>query len=428
MTTRLVIRGGQPLSGTVKPVGNKNAVLPMMAACLLTDQPLVLRNVPRIQDVFSMLDLLEQLGVAVNLRGHRLTLCAAGLRRHTLDADLCRRVRSSILLAGPLAARHGRATLRPPGGDVIGRRRVDTHFLGLRALGIQVEAERVYRFTRKRLRGADIILDEASVTATENILMAAVLAPGSTTIFPAACEPHVTDLAQLLIAMGARIRGLGTNRLEIEGVSELHGATHAVSPDYIEVGSFLAAAAATGGSLRITDLGDPLTLSVIGRSFAKLGVTWTIDGNGSLVLPQRKTRRVRKDFGEQTPKLEDGIWPAFPSDLMSVAIVLASQVHGSTLFFEKLFESRLYFVDHLIAMGANVVQCDPHRALVSGPSVLHGSHLSSPDIRAGMALIIAALCAKGVSTIANAKIIDRGYERIDKRLRALGADIRREKD
>ncbi len=423
--SRFIIRGGKRLSGSLVPAGNKNAVLPMLAACVLTDKPVTLENVPRIDDVRTMLDLLSGIGVEVEARENTVRLCAAGLRRSRLDPALCGRVRSSILLAGPLAARLGRATLSPPGGDVIGRRRVDTHFQGLAALGIEVEGGRDYVFRRRRLDGAAMVLDEASVTATENVLMASVLAKGRTTIFNAACEPHVSDLAVLLNKMGARISGIGTNRLEVEGVTALGGANHRVQPDFIEIGSYLAAAAVTGGDLRVTGV-DPEPMAIIGRTFQKLGLRAQWSGPDTLVQPRQKLKIV-KDFNGAIPKIEDGPWPMFPSDLMSVLLVAATQAQGTILFFEKMFESRMYFVDHLISMGAGIVVCDPHRVLVTGPSRLHSIAMASPDIRAGMALLIAALCAKGESVVQNAQTIDRGYERVEEKLRALGADIVRER-
>ncbi|NLG34409.1 MAG: UDP-N-acetylglucosamine 1-carboxyvinyltransferase [Lentisphaerae bacterium] len=424
---RFLIHGGNPIQGAFRPLGNKNAVLPMLAAGVLTDEPVTLENVPRILDVENMLHLLAGLGVEVSRRGHSVTLCAKGLNKTALDPALCGRVRGSILLAGPLPARHGSATIHSPGGDVIGRRRLDTHFEGLALLGIRLAwKDGVFHLRRTRaFRGAELLLDEASVTATENILMAAVLAPGRTVIRNAACEPHVQDLGALLNHMGAKISGLGTNRLEIEGVKRLGGARHRVGPDYIEIGSFLAAAAATGGALSVSELPDATAIQVMQRAFARLGVGWTA-GDGKLSLPARQALRVRKDLGGAIPKMEDGIWPAIPSDLLSVALVLATQTRGEILFFEKLFESRMYFVDRLLEMGATLVQCDPHRVLVSGPARLRAQHITSPDIRAGMALVIAALCARGRSVIEQAEMIDRGYERIDARLRALGADIRRE--
>ena len=425
---RFVISGGNRIGGTFRPLGNKNAALPMLAACALTDEPIELENVPGILDVDNMLRLLEDLGVRTARWGNTVELCAAGLRKTELDPGLCGRVRGSILLAGPLAARHGGATLFPPGGDVIGRRRLDTHFDGLGRLGIGTSiAGGAFRLRRTRaFRGADMLLDEASVTATENVMMAAALAPGRTTIMNAACEPHVQDLGALLVRMGAKIWGLGTNRIEIEGVKRLGGARHRIGPDYVEMGSFIAAAAATGGALEIEELPDATTLQVMGRAFGRLGVEWRTEG-GKLVLPAGQKLRVRKDMGGAIPKMEDGIWPAIPSDLLSVALVLATQTRGEILFFEKLFESRMYFVDRLLEMGATLVQCDPHRVLVSGPARLRPQLLTSPDIRAGMALVIAALCAKGRTTIEQAEMVDRGYERVDARLRDLGAEIVREK-
>lgn len=421
---KFIINGGNLIGGKFSPRGNKNAVLPMLAACTLTDQPVTLCNVPDIADVRVMLDLLMSLGVAVQKSAGCVTLCAAGLKNTELDEEYCRKVRTSILLAGPLTARHGSAKIYSPGGDVIGRRRLDTHFYGLRALGIEVNDLAPYHFKRKTLAGADLILDEASVTATENILMAAVLADGETSIFNAACEPHVQDLANLLVKMGATIAGIGTNRLTIRGVKQLGGATHTIQPDYIEAGSFLTAAVVTGGSLEIPEPGDAVTLNVLEKGFSKLGVSWTLT-DGVLKMENKTGRMTLPDLGNYTPKIEDGIWPSFPSDLMSVLIVLATQTQGQILFFEKLFESRMYFVDHLMGMGANIIQCDPHRVVVSGASKLRGSRLSSPDIRAGMAMLIAACCAEGRSVIDNAQVIDRGYEAIDERLRALGADIER---
>lgn len=425
--SKFIINGPTRLSGEFVPAGNKNAALPMLAATLLTDEAVELCNVPDIEDVFVMLRILECMGVAVEKHGDCVTLCAAGLQSTDPPLDMCSRIRASIVLAGPLAAAHGSARVYTPGGDAIGRRRVDTHFAGLEALGIDVQpnsSQSEYVLKRRKLAGANLILDEASVTATENIVMAASLAPGRTSIYNAACEPHVQDLCGLLNAMGAGIRGIGTNRLEIEGVERLHGARHRVSFDYVEMGSILAAAAATGGKVRIPIEDDPTVMRIIERPFRKLGVDWNIV-DGVLNLSDQIDLRVMSDLGSSIPKIEDGIWPAFPSDLMSVTLVLATQATGTVLFFEKLFESRMYFVDRLIEMGARIVQCDPHRVVISGPSRLYGTHQTSPDIRAGMALLIAALCAEGQSVIENAQMIDRGYSGIDLRLQALGADIRR---
>ncbi|MCX7591614.1 MAG: UDP-N-acetylglucosamine 1-carboxyvinyltransferase [Kiritimatiellae bacterium] len=420
---RFVIHGGKRLSGRHTVPGNKNAALPMLAACLLTDQTLQLHNVPLIEDVRVMLDILDHLGVSVQLHGRTVRLRAMGIRRHRVPSELCRKVRSSILFAGPLVARVGKAVLFPPGGDVIGRRRLDPHFDGLRQLGVRIDTAEQYVFERGMFCGADILLEEASVTATENVLMASVLAPGRTTIFNAACEPHVQDLCRLLNAMGARISGIGTNLLTIEGVPALHGTAHTIAPDYVDAVSFIAASALTNGELLVEPV-ELQPMTVVARQLRKLGLCWRISEN-ALRLPARQCLRVRNDFGEAIPKIEDGPWPAFPSDLMSVAIVLATQADGTMLFFEKMFESRMFFVDRMIAMGARIILCDPHRVIVNGPAKLHGTHLSSPDIRAGMALLLAALCARGTSIISNAESIDRGYEQVDQRLRMLGADIER---
>jgi len=419
---RFIIQGGRPVTGQHTVPGNKNAALPMLAACLLTDEPVRLTNLPLIEDVRSMLALLEHLGVGITLDRHTVTLNAKSLRTTVLDPDLCRRVRSSILFAGPLAARHGRATVSPPGGDVIGRRRLDTHFAALTQLGIALQwTHGAYGFRRRAFKGTDILLDEASVTATENAVMAAVLAPGRTTLFNAACEPHVQDLCRLLNRMGARIKGIGTNFLVIHGVERLHGVNYRIGPDCIDAMSFIAAAAVTGGSLTLSGL-SPDLFAVIQRPFCKLGIHGSFHGR-DFQLPARQKLRVENDYGTAIPKVEDGPWPSFPSDLMSVSIVLATQARGTMLFFEKMFESRMYFVDRLIDMGARIVQCDPHRVIVSGPARLNGTHLSSPDIRAGMALLLAALCARGESIIDNAQIIDRGYENVELDLQQLGADI-----
>ena len=422
--SRIIIKGQRRISGSFTPSGNKNAALPMLAASLLTDEPVTLHNLPLIADVRVMLELLAGLGVDVLLKDRSVTLRAERVRKTRLDPALCRKVRASILVAGPLVARAGRASIHPPGGDVIGRRRVDTHMTGLRSLGVKVEGGDFFSFRAKRLRGASILLDEASVTGTENLLMAATLADGASVIYNAACEPHVQDLGALLTKMGARIDGLGTNRIRITGVDRLHGAEHFIGPDYIEAGSYLAAAAVTGGDLSVSGIGGDDVRVVVGRTFARLGLTWKGEG-GEVVQPAHRYFRIRRDLGGAIPKIEDGIWPMFPSDLMSVALVMATQARGCILFFEKLFESRMYFVDRLIEMGARVVQCDPHRVVIEGPARLHGIHMSSPDIRAGMAMVIAALAAKGTSIIDNAEMIDRGYERVDERLRALGADVER---
>lgn len=424
---QFVIHGGNPIGGVFKPVGNKNAALPMLAACLLTDQPVVLRNVPDILDVRVMLEILDELGVSVDYQPPVVRLHASHLKSARLSPELCRKVRTSILLAGPLLARCGCAHIYPPGGDVIGRRRLDTHFLVLQSLGAELEIfDDHYCFRSAGLRGRFILLDEASVTATENAIMAAVLAKGETVLYNVACEPHIHDLGNLLIQMGADIQGLGTNKLLIRGVEALGGADHTVGPDYVEIGSYVAAVAATGGQLKVElPKSEVLWEPIIQKGFHRLGVHWDMQPD-SLIVSAQQSLVVQKDITSDIAKIEDGIWPAFPSDLMSVAIVLATQVAGTTLFFEKLFESRMYFVDNLISLGANIVVCDPHRVVVIGPGHLRGGIMNSPDIRAGMALLIAALCAEGRSVIRNVDMIDRGYEQIDARLRQLGASIERE--
>jgi UDP-N-acetylglucosamine 1-carboxyvinyltransferase len=419
-----IVEGGARLSGSVEPAGNKNAALPIIAAALLTDQPVTLLNVPRIRDTETLVDLVRTVGAKAEwTETNRLDIQARSIRTEVLDPDLCAKIRASILLAGPLLARCGHVVLPPPGGDVIGRRRVDTHFLAFEQLGATVAAEDQYEFRASTLRGADVFLDEPSVTGTENALMAAVAATGTTVLRNAASEPHVQDLARFLVALGARIEGIGTNTLTINGGGALTGATHRIGPDHIEVGSFIGLAAVTESSLRIVRAGVE-HLRSIRLGFERLGIVCVIDGE-DLVVPAEQSRRIRSDLGGHVPKLEDQPWPAFPADLMSIAIVTATQCEGLILMFEKMFESRLFFVDKLIAMGARIVLCDPHRALVSGPCRLRGARVESPDIRAGMAMLLAALCADGKSTINNAGQIERGYERIDERLNALGARITR---
>lgn len=427
--SKFIVEGGKPIRGTIEPVGNKNAALPMLAACLLTDEPVRLQNVPDIEDVRVMLSILDELGVEISHDETGLTLTARESNPSQPSPELCKRVRSSILLAGPLLARDRIVNLPPPGGDVIGRRRLDTHFLVFSALGATCSYGQTVKIEADSLTGAEILLDEASVTATENAMMAAVFAKGKTILYHAACEPHVVDLGELLCKMGAQIEGLGTNRVIIEGVQKLHGAEHSIGPDYIEAGSFLACAAATGGELTILHGGkNEIWQTVLQRSLQKTGLTFSCPDSNTIVFQSNGPLSIQCDAGLAIPKIEDGPWPAFPSDLMSAAIVVATQAEGSILFFEKMFESRMYFVDRLIEMGARVVQCDPHRVVVSGPSRLHASHMTSPDIRAGMAMITAALCAEGTSVIENAQMIDRGYECIDRRLASLGASISREEN
>ena len=420
----LIIEGGHPLRGTLTPSGNKNAALPALAACLLTDEPVVLRNLPDIQDVWTMGELLADVGVAVERPDpHTWRLHAQEVRLPTFDREQFRRIRGSILLAGPLLARLGQVELPPPGGDVIGRRRVDTHFLAFQELGAEVDADGSFCLRAPSLRGADILLDEASVTGTENAVMAAVLARGTTIIRNAASEPHVQDLCHLLNRLGARIEGIGSNLLVVHGVDRLRGGEFTIGPDHMEVGSYIAMAAMTRGEVRIQNAA-PQNLRMIRTVFRRLGVQVEVEGE-DVYIPPDQPLEVVHDLGGVIPTVADSPWPAFPADLMSVAIVLATQVEGTVLFHEKMFESRLYFVDKLIFMGARIVLCDPHRCVVQGPSPLHGDVLVSPDIRAGMALVGAALCAQGESHIRNVEQVDRGYERVEEKLRSLGARITR---
>ena len=424
MPPRFVVRGGRPLQGVVRPAGNKNAALPILAATLLADGPVELCNVPHIRDVETMLALLADLGAVVAWpERNTVTVDGRGARTKPLDPVLCSRIRASILLAGPLLARFGQVILPPPGGDVIGRRRVDTHFLALEQLGASVMVGDRYELEAKSLTGSDIFLDEPSVTGTENALMASVMAKGRTVLRNAACEPHVQDLARALVAMGASIEGIGSNIYVVEGGRPLHGASYSIGPDHIEIGSFIGLAAVTNGAITIDPVrSDDLRSTLLG--FERLGIRPTVDGT-RLTVAADQERRIRPDLGGHVPKLEDGPWPAFPADVMSTTIVTATQCSGMLLVFEKMFESRLFFVDKLIGMGARIVLCDPHRAVISGPSSLKGGTVESPDIRAGMAMLLAALAADGSSTIHNVGQIERGYERIDERMRALGAEIER---
>jgi UDP-N-acetylglucosamine 1-carboxyvinyltransferase len=428
MPPRFLVRGGRPLRGAIRPAGNKNAALPILASTVLADGPMELDNIPRIRDVETMLALLVDLGASAEWMGPNLVrVDARTVRPKPLDPKLCARIRASILLAGPLLARFGKVTLPPPGGDVIGRRRVDTHFLALEQLGASVTVGDRYELEAKKgLVGADIFLDEPSVTGTENALMAAVAAKGRTVLRNAACEPHVQDLARALVAMGAHIDGIGSNIYTVEGGRPLAGAGYAIGPDHIEIGSFIGLAAVTNGEITIDPVrSDDLRSTLLG--FERLGIRPRVDGQ-RLTVDADQERRIRPDLGGHVPKLEDGPWPAFPADVMSTTIVSATQCAGMLLVFEKMFESRLFFVDKLIGMGARIVLCDPHRAVISGPSPLKGGIVESPDIRAGMAMLLAALAADGSSTIHNVGQIERGYERIDERLRALGADIERADD
>ena len=422
---RFVVEGGYPLTGSITPAGNKNAALAVLPACLLTDEEVTIRNVPQIGDVLDMLEILSDLGVEVRKTGgHEVTLCARAMEKTELRPDLSHRIRGSLTLAGPMLARCGRVTLPYPGGDRIGRRPVDTHFLALEGLGATIEIEEDhYDMSASSLAGGDIFLDEASVTATESTVMAAVLARGTTVLRNTASEPHVQQLCRFLVSLGAQISGIGTNVLTIEGVESLTGGTCELEADYMEVGSFIGLGAVTEGEITIRNAA-PEHLRMILRGFRRLGVNVEVRDQ-DLFVPAGQQLEVMSDVHSAIPKIDDAPWPGFPADLISIAIVVASQAEGTVLIFEKMFETRLFFVDRLISMGARIVLCDPHRVVVAGPSRLHGETLVSPDIRAGMALLIASLCAKGTSTIQNIRQIDRGYERIDERLCGLGARIER---
>jgi UDP-N-acetylglucosamine 1-carboxyvinyltransferase len=423
---KFVINGGVPLSGELTVAGNKNAALPILAACLLTEEELLLERVPRIRDTEAQIAILERLGVEVVWTGdNSVRLCAANVSDVAVDEELSNQIRASFLLAGPLLARFGEARMPPPGGDFIGRRRLDAHLDAFADLGARVDGDRWIELSAPAdgLCPCHIFMDEPSVMGTENALMAAALTPGPTTISNAACEPHVQDLARLLSAMGAEVDGIGSNVMTVHGRDRLGGARHTICADHIEVGSFMALAAATGGEVRIRDAG-PADLLMVRRQFRRLGLSSEVEGEDVLVPPGQRLR-IKADLGDAIPKIEDGPWPAFPADLTSIALALATQADGEILIFEKMFENRLFFVDKLVAMGARITLCDPHRAIVSGPSRLHGERVESPDIRAGMAMLIAALAADGVSEIGNIRQIDRGYEQIDERLRGLGAQIER---
>jgi UDP-N-acetylglucosamine 1-carboxyvinyltransferase len=423
---KFIIQGGVPLSGEIIPAGNKNAALPILAACLLTDEELVVRNVPRIRDVESMLGLLEGMGVKVAWTDeNEVRLQADEISDAEVDEELANRIRASFLVVGPLLARAGDVRMPPPGGDTIGRRRLDAHLDAFRDLGAKVAGDVWIELSAPPdgLKPKRIFMDEPSVMGTENALLAAALTPGPTTIVNAACEPHVQDLARLICKMGAQVDQIGSNVMTVHGQEKLGGAEHDVCPDHIEIASFMALAAATGGELRIRGVVDE-DLEGIRRIFRRIGLQTMVEGGDLLVPPEQKLT-IRDDHGEMTPEIDDGPWPAFPADLTSIALALSTQAEGTILIHEKMFENRLFFVDKLVAMGARITLCDPHRAIVSGPSRLHGARLESPDIRAGMAMLIAALAADGTSEIGNVAQIDRGYERIDMRLRDLGARIER---
>src|SRR5512139_3379687 len=424
---KFVIEGGVPLNGEVTPAGNKNAALPLLAAALLTNEPIVLRNIPQIQDMHVMRKLIESLGVQIeDLDATSWRVTARDLRLADLNPVLCRRIRASILIAGPLVARIGEFKLPPPGGDVIGRRRLDTHILALRALGVDVQYDRGFTFQAKGLRGADFLMDEASVTATENAIMAAVTARGDTIIRNAASEPHVQDLCHFLNGLGAQIEEIGSNTLHIHGVSKLHGGEFTIGPDYLEVISFVGAAAVTRGNVRVKNAGVN-NLGMIAHVFERLGVKWQVEGD-DLIVPSDQSLTVVPDLDGAIPEIKTNVWPAFPTDLISIAITVATQAKGSVMFHDWMFSGRMYFTDKLVGMGARIILCDPYRCLIQGPSQLYSENLESPDIRAGMSLLLAALTAKGKSTVRNIGQIERGYEDVDNKLRALGAQIERVKE
>ena len=418
------IEGGYPISGTIKASGNKNAALPCIAAALLTKETVTLRNIPDIEDTGVMLEILKALGAKVEKGGNHIwKITAAEIKKTDIPSEYTKKIRASILFAGPLVARTGKAALFPPGGDVIGRRRLDTHFLALTELGARVAVTNKFEFTANKLVGKELFLDETSVTATENAVMAAVLAEGRTEITNAASEPHVQDLCNMLNLMGAKISGIGSNILVIDGVKKLNGADFTIGPDFMEIGSFIGLAAATKGSITITGV-NAKDMRPLKISFSKLGIRWDIEGD-TLTVSSDQELKVNTDLGGMIPKIDDSPWPGFPPDLTSIMVVIATQVEGTVLVFEKMFESRMFFVDKLISMGARITLCDPHRAVVSGPSTLHGDHLVSPDVRAGMAMVIAAMAAHGKSRISNVYQIERGYEHLVERLQSLGAHIER---
>jgi UDP-N-acetylglucosamine 1-carboxyvinyltransferase len=419
-----VIEGGRPLEGRVRAAGNKNAALPLLAACVLATDEVRLENVPRIRDVETMMALLNDIGGEAEWTGpNEVRVNAVAATRNELSETLCSRMRASILLAGPLLARFGRAVVPAPGGDPIGRRRLDVHMHALAELGADVRYAQPFEFRADRLTGKRIYLDEPSVTGTENAIMASVTAEGETVLVNAASEPHVQDLCEFLVSLGARIEGIGSNTLRIEGVRELGGGTWRICPDHVEVGSFIGCAAVTGGDVTIDECRPDDLVSIL-PAFERVGIRVEV-GESSIRVPPGQELAVRKDLGAMIPKIEDGPWPAFPADLTSIALIVATQARGEILIFEKMFESRLFWVDKLINMGARVILCDPHRAVVVGPSQLYGQRMDSPDVRAGWAMLIAALCAEGHSRIGNIRWIDRGYERVDERLRSLGAQIER---
>jgi len=421
---KFMIEGGVSLNGEVTPAGNKNAALPLLAASLLTDEPIILRNIPQIQDTRVMRKLVESLGVQIeDLDATSWRVTARDLRLADLNPDLCRRIRASILIAGPLSARVGEFKLPPPGGDVIGRRRLDTHILALRALSVDVKYDRGFSFQAGNLHGADFLMDEASVTATENAIMAAVTAKGDTVIRNAASEPHVQELCYFLNILGAQIEEIGSNTLHIHGVPKLHGGEFTIGPDYLEVISFVGAAAVTHGNVRVKNAGIN-NLHMIAHVFQRMGVVWQVEGD-DLIVPSNQDLKIVPDLDGAIPEIKTNVWPAFPTDLISIAITVATQASGSVMFHDWMFSGRMYFTDKLVGMGAKIILCDPYRCLVQGPNQLYSENLESPDIRAGMSMLLAALAAKGKSTVRNISQIERGYQDVDKKLQALGAKIER---
>ena len=421
MAKKYIIEGGYPLKGKITPNGNKNAALPILAATILTDEEVILRNVPNIEDVNIMIKILGELGKKIEKIDEHCYKFSGTVTSNSINSELGRKIRTSILFVGPMLARIGEIELPPPGGDVIGRRRLDTHFLPLSKLGSSVDVTSTFKLTANKLVGKDIFLDEASVTGTENAVMAAVLAEGQTILMNAASEPHVQDLCNLLNQMGANIDGIGSNILRIKGVQKLHGTDFTIGMDFMEVGSLIGLAAVTRSELEILNC-QPENMNMARLTFGKLGIRWETDGK-SIFMPGHQELKVQSDIGGMIPKIDDAPWPGFPPDLMSIVIVTATQVEGTVLVFEKMFESRMFFVDKLVSMGAKIILCDPHRAVITGPAHLRGTTLTSPDIRAGMALVIAALCAEGKSTIHNVIQIERGYENLPAKLRSLGAHI-----
>lgn len=422
---RYFVEGSFPINGKIRASGNKNAALPCIAAALLSDDEVILENLPEIEDVSVMLSIAEKLGATVKrIKKNQYSIQASDIKSE-IPTEEAKAIRASILFAGPLLARTGKIVFPPPGGDVIGRRRLDTHFLAFTELGARVEIDGIFKLTANKLVGVDLFLDEASVTATENAIMASVLATGKTVIQNAASEPHVQDLCNMLVSMGAKITGIGSNILFIEGVKKLSGTRFKIGSDFIEVGSFIGLAAVTRGELEIEEA-FPADLRMTKIAFSKLGIHWETDGS-SIKITSGQQMKVIPDLGGQIPIIDDAPWPGFPPDLTSIITVVATQVEGTVLIHEKMFESRMFFVDKLIAMGARIILCDPHRAVISGPSRLKGSMLVSPDIRAGMAMLIAALCAEGKSEIKNVYQIERGYENLVERLKNLGARIENRK-